>query len=210
MTEKKRILIAGAGGHARVVLRLLALRGEYSVAGAVDPDPRADLGVEILGGDDALPDLAGSIPFAAVGLGCVKDTAPRRRLRETLENLGFRLPALIHPDASVDETAVLGDGVQVMAGTVVNPFARIGKGVVVNTGAVVEHDVEIGDDAFVGPGACVGGAARIGAEAFVGLGASVLQGVRIGAKAVVGAGAVVISDVEAGALVVGVPAKPVA
>ena len=208
----KTLLLAGAGGHAKVVADAARLSG-WRVVGAVDPNPSgagAKLsGLKILGADADLPRLrrAGT-KAAAIGLGSVRDTGPRRRVRLALTAAGFELPAIVHPSAVVAASAELGAGAQVLARAVLNPGARVGAGAVVNTGAIVEHDATLGDDAFVGPGAVIGGQAVIGDGAFIGLGARILQGVKIGAAAVVGIGAVVLRDVPPGIVVAGVPAKP--
>jgi len=211
--RKKKILLAGAGGHAKVVADLLEQTGLWDFVGAVDRSPRGraalDSGLKILGGDEALAGLlASGVRCAAIAIGSIRDTGPRAAMRRRLERLGFALPALVHPSAVVSKKAVLGPGAQVMAGVVINAGAVIGAGAVVNTGAIIEHDCLLGADSFVGPGAVLGGGVEIGAGAFIGLGARVLQGMKIGEQAVVGAGAVVVADAAARTLVVGVPARP--
>lgn len=208
----KRIVLAGAGGHAKVVADLAELNG-FEVVGATDPSPRGRAarasGLRILGRDARLRGLRTRGIQAAVGVGSIKDTSVRRKVRLSIEKAGLRMPALVHPSAVVASSARLGAGCQVMANAAVNPGTSFGKNCVVNTGAVVEHDCRVGADAFIGPGARIGGDVRVGAGAFVGMGSVVLQCVRIGARAVVGAGAVVVRDVPAGAVVVGAPARPV-
>jgi UDP-perosamine 4-acetyltransferase len=208
----KKIVVVGAGGHAKVLADLIDADGRFRVAGATDSNPHGDAaklsGLKILGTDKVLPRLKSEgVRRAAVGVGASPHTAPRAALRRELLRLGFKLPALVHPRAIVSPLAELGDGAQVMAGAIVNAGARLGAGSVVNTGAIVEHDCAIGADAFVAPGAVLGGQVRLGAGAFVGLGAVVNPGLKIGTRAIVGSGAVVVKDVRAGATVVGVPAR---
>lgn len=210
--RRPRLVLAGAGGHAKVLADLIAVCGRFALAGAVDSAPRGAAaracGQRMLGTDADLPALlAGGIRYAAVGLGASPDTSGRARLRRVLAGLGFRLPVLVHPAAVVSCSARLEEGAQVMAGAVVNAGARVGAGAVLNTGAVIEHDCDLGADSFVAPGAVLGGAVVLGEGAFVGLGACVNPGVRIGSRAIVGAGAAVIGDVPRGATVVGVPAR---
>lgn len=194
MTTTKKIVLLGAGGHARVVADLIGLLPGCAVAATLSA-----------GRDSELPGLLKKgVRAAAVGVG---DTAARARLRRMLLDLGFTLPPLVHPRAVVASSARLGPGAQVMAGAVVNAGARIGAGVVVNTGAVIEHDCVLGDDCFIGPRAALGGTVTVGEGAFIGLGACVLPGLRVGKRALVGAGAVVARDVRAGARAWGVPAK---
>ena len=209
--QAEMLVIAGAGGHAKVVAEITTAMG-LTLAGATDAAPRSQAarasGLPILGTDSELPKLfARGITSAAVGIGTVKDTRPRDALFAKLKRLGFRLPPLIHPSAIVAVSARLGEGCQVMPGCIVNPDARLGPNAVVNTGALVEHDCIIGRSAFLAPGVCLGGGVHIGAGAFIGMGAIILQTVRIGPYAVVGAGAVVLKDVPAGRTALGLPAK---
>ncbi len=211
MPAKPKLVLVGAGGHGRVVAEIVRLAGKFDLVGAIDPDPKAatTAGLKWLGKDDALEKLRNAgVWRAAVGVGSIGDSRARAGLRKRLLALGFELPSLVHPSATVSRAVSLGDACQVMAGALMNPGTRVEAGVVINTGAVVEHDCRLGQDSFVGPSAVLGGDVRLEEAAFVGIGATVLQGITIGAKAVVGAGAVVVRDVPAGVTVVGVPASP--
>ena len=208
MTAKNLIVIAGAGGHAKVVADIITRTGRFKLSGATDRRPdAAPCGLKMLGTDSILPALLSSgTAHAAVGLGASRDTKPRGALFSRLKALGFQLPPLIHPGATVAESAELGEGCQVMAAAVVNPGVKAAANCVINTGAVVEHDCVLEEDSFICPGAVLGGGVFVGAGAFIGLGAVVLPRVRIGSGAVIGAGAVVLKDVPAGKTAVGIPA----
>jgi UDP-N-acetylbacillosamine N-acetyltransferase len=83
----------------------------------------------------------------------------------------------------------------------------VGEGVIVNSGAVVEHDVEVGEYAHVAPNATMGGGSSLGAFSHLGIGASVLPRVHIGDRTVVGAGAVVVKNLPDEVVAIGVPAR---
>lgn len=57
--------------------------------------------------------------------------------------------------AIVDETAILGEGVQIEAGAIIGARAEIGAGTIVRPGAVIEPGVVIGRDGYIGAGATV-------------------------------------------------------
>jgi UDP-perosamine 4-acetyltransferase len=205
----RRVLLIGAGGHARVCVEVLR-EADLDVVGALDRDGAGDdvLGVPVVGRD---ADLASRAADLGVDRVCVAigDNAARRTWSERAGAAGLSLLTAVAASAVVSPTARLGPGAQILPGAVVNAVARIGRGVIVNTNASVDHDVVVGDFAHVAPGAVIGGDVRIGASVLVGLGARVAPGLRIGDGAIVGAGAVVVRDVPPGVTVVGVPAGEV-
>jgi len=207
-----RLVVVGAGGHAKVVLDNLRARGGFEIVGVLDRDSalwnmRVG-GAPVLGGDEQLPRLlADGVRHAVVGVGGVGDNRPRQRLFEMLQRQGFELVAAVHPAACIAPSTVLGRGVAVMPGAIINAAAQVGDNAMLNTACVVEHDCRIGDHAHIAPAAVLAGGVRVGAGAHVGLGARIVQGMAIGARAIVGAGAVVLRDVPERAVVVGVPAR---
>jgi UDP-perosamine 4-acetyltransferase len=201
----------GAGTHAKSVLEALRSSNRYDVIAIVDDDP-AKAGDEIFGTRIApsseLPELRELAAQAFVGVGGIGDSGPRRAAFERLLAAGFELPAILHASAVISPWATLRDGVQALAGAIVNAGAEVGEDAIVNTGAIVEHDCRIGAHAHLAPGARLAGLSTVGEGAHVGIGAVVIEGVQIGAGALVGAGAAVIADVPDGARVAGVPARP--
>jgi len=207
-----KVIGIGAGGHAKVVMEILALLPGHEVAGLLDADQRLwgteVLGVEVLGADDRLPELRrDGVTHAFIGLGGVGATGPRRALYETARRHGFEIVRAVHPLSVVSPSAEIGDGPTIMAGAVVNACARLGENVIVNTGAVVEHDCVVGAHVHLATGALLASTVRVGEGAHIGVGASVRQCLSIGADSVVGAGAVVVKDVPPGVIVTGVPAR---
>lgn len=214
MTTADRIVVLGAGGHATVVLDLLALVAPAAVIGLLDVKPALwntqILSIPVLGGDEWLRRLyQDGVRQAVIGVGSTKDLGPRRRLYELARREGFAMFPAIHPTAVVAPSVEMGDGPTIMAGAVVNACARLGANVLVNTGAIVEHECVVSDHAHVATGARLAGRVHIGVGVHVGLSACIREGIRIGDGAVVGAGAVVVADVPPSALVVGVPARVV-
>lgn len=208
-----KVVIVGAGGHARSVLWALRSAREHEVVALTDPDVELHGtsvdGITIAGGDDRLAGLRDEgVRGAVMGVGGVRDNGPRVELFELARKLGFELPCVVHAAAAVSDRSVLGSGTVVLAGALVGPGATVGENVIVNSGAVVEHDAVVGDHAHIASGAVLAGEARVGVRSHVGLGALILQEVEVGPGAVVGAGAVVTSRVAPGSVVVGVPARP--
>lgn len=200
-----RLLILGAGGHARAVADLAAAGG-FAVIGFTDRAP----GPGVLGTDADLPALArdGRIDAAVVGVG---NTALARRaeLFALVQAAGVKAPALIHPRAVIAPSCQVGAGAAVFP-CVLGAGVTVGDNVVVYSGVVAEHDCRVGAHAYLAPGAILSGSVVVEAGAFLGAGAVVLPGVVVGAGAVIGAGAVVTADVPPGVTVMGVPARAAA
>jgi UDP-perosamine 4-acetyltransferase len=202
----RRIVVIGAGGHAKVIIELLRSVG-WEPCGMVAPTHlETDLfGLRVLGGDEILPRLRkDGISTACIALG---DNAKRHDMAIKLLSLNFRLPAAIHPTAFISPSATIAAGVVVMAHAVVGTEASVDELAIINTNAIVEHDNRIGKAAHIAPGCALGGTVKVGALALVGVGSAVRPGIAIGERAIVGAGSAVVSDVPAGAVAAGVPAK---
>ena len=206
---KEKVLIWGAGGHAKVVEDILRLTG-FEVAGFIDevnPSRRGEsfCGATVLGGAGALEELpAQNVRKAIVAFG---DNARRVARGNQLESAGFELVVAIHPSAVIAGDVRMGAGSVIMAGSVINSHTAIGRHVIVNTRAGIDHDCDIAEGAHVGPGANIAGDVRIGRCAWIGIGATVIDHQQIGAGSVVGAGAVVLKNVPENVIVVGVPAR---
>jgi sugar O-acyltransferase (sialic acid O-acetyltransferase NeuD family) len=202
------IIVVGGSGHAKVLVSTLLLE-HRAVLGFVDPDLSLPplLGVPRLGDDNEVFRHAPDRIRLVNGVGSGRSTELRKSVYARFREKQYLFEAVIHPSASIAPDVHAGEGLQVMAGAIVQTGVRLGENVIVNTGAIVDHDCVIGDHAHVAPGATLSGCVHLDDGVHVGTGASVIQGIRVGTGSTVGAGAVVLHDVPAGTTVVGVPAK---
>lgn len=205
------MIVIGGGGHAKVLVSTLLLQ-HRNVLGFVDLKPSLPplLGIAHLGDDGVVflhpPDQVRLVN----GVGSIDSTVLHETVYENFRERQYVFDTVIHPSAFIAADVQIEDGVQVMAGAVVQPGTRLGANVIINTGACVDHDSSIDAHAHIAPGVTLSGNVHIGKGAHIGTGASIIQGVEVGASSIVGAGAVVIGDVPAGATVVGIPARSVA
>jgi sugar O-acyltransferase (sialic acid O-acetyltransferase NeuD family) len=203
------LILVGSGGHARVLLSTLLLLGRR-LLGFVAPDPtRAELlGIPYLGDDDAIS-YDPSQALLVNGVGSAASVANRLRVYESFRRRGYRFASVIHPGAIIALETELADGVQIMAGAILQTGCVVEENCIINTGARVDHDCVIRAHAHVAPGAVLSGDVHVGSRSHVGAGATVIQGVHIGSDTIVGAGAVVLADVPDSCTVVGIPARPI-
>lgn len=162
-----RIVILGNGGHARVVESVLR-------AGWYGP------GVEyVRTTTDEVP------PWDKVAIG-IGDIDMREDLFEK------------YPDAInvLDKTALIrgelvGNGIQVMAGAIIQVGTRVYENTLINTGAKIDHDCTINSDCHIAPGAILCGGVVVLPWSFIGAGAVIAEGVTICANSFIPAGSVV-------------------
>ena len=204
------LVLVGFGGHAGVVLDAIRLLGRQ-VVGFTEKHACRAAGipgeVRYLGCDDVLAEMDPSSVELVLGMGSIGDCTARSQVFGRLAGLGFKFASVIHPRACIAATVAAGDGLQAMAGSVVQHGCRIGVNVIVNTGAIIDHGSSVGDHVHVAPGATVCGDVCLGSGCHVGAGATVIQGIEVGEGAIVGAGAVVVRDVPPRTVVCGVPAS---
>ena len=173
INNKKPFVLIGGGGHAKVILDMLALHNVVPTMYVDDADkPWLNaMGMKRMT-DETLPaDAQCTISFGAITNDML---SVRRKRQKSLQAKGLSFPAIIHPRAIVSSSATIGDGVHINAG------AKIGAGSIINSGAIIEHDVSIGEGCHVAPSATVLGDAVLGDEVFVGSGAVIIQGARVG------------------------------
>ncbi|HEX5220152.1 MAG TPA: acetyltransferase [Verrucomicrobiae bacterium] len=202
----RRILVWGAGGHAKVVIDILRHNG-FDLVGVIDDENPARAG-EFFCGAKVVGVLDGSLTAGTRNIIiAIGDNSVRERKARLAKARGFTLSSAVHPRATIAPDVELGPGTVVMAGAVINPGTLLGENVIINTSASIDHDCVIRDGVHVSPGARIAGSVKVGRLTWVGIGATIIDKIRIGENALIGAGAVVVRDVKSGVVVAGVPAR---
>lgn len=197
----KSIVIVGASGHGKVIADVAKCVG-YEKIIFLDDGRTGKVGNYEIAGDTSLIDSFDADFFVAIGSGPV-----RRRITQQIEEKGKNIPILIHPSATVAESAKIGYGSAVMAGAVINPDAIISKGAIINTGSSVDHDCFIGEYNHIAVGSHIAGAVVTGENVWIGAGATVSNNIKICSNVLLGAGAVAVKDIDEAGTYVGVPAR---
>ena len=133
----------------------------------------------------------------------------RRKLFESFKAKGYFFASVQHPSAIVSKGAFLLEGVQIMAGAILQIGCTVGDNSIINTKASVDHDTVIGSHVHIAPGVTLCGNVRIENCVHIGSGATIIQNIQICQDSTVGAGSLVIRNISANSLVFGVPAKEV-
>jgi UDP-perosamine 4-acetyltransferase len=202
------VIIIGGGRHAKVLIDLLKQQS-VSIIGIADPNMTGYtvLGVPIIGDDQVIFGFAADQIELVNGVGSTEDLGKRITVFEFFKSSGYHFATLIHPATVIGMQVEIGEGVQIMAGAIVQTSSRIGDNTMINTKVAVDHDCTIGPHVHLAPGVTLSGGVMVGEGTHIGTGATVIQNIRIGKNSIVGAGAVIIKDVPDNAVVVGVPGK---
>ncbi len=196
-----RLLIVGAGGHAKVVIDAAEAAG-HEIAAVIGTATDAP---ELLG-HRVVPDAGG---VRADGfIIAIGDNRTRAMYFAESEATGLAPASVIHPSAIIGSDVLVGSGTFIAAGVVINTGSRIGPDTILNTGCTVDHDCAIGAHAHIGPQAALCGAVTLGEGVLLGVGSCASPEASVGDWSVVGAGAAVVGELPANAVCVGVPARP--
>lgn len=142
------LLILGKGGYGMVVKEAAEAMGVFEKIEFLDDNMQS-------GALAPLADYAkftGEFSHAYAAFG--KNNF-RMQWLERLADCGYTLPIIIHPRAYVSPSAILGNGVCVLANAAVEAFAQIKAGSIINVGAIADHNCVINQCVHVAPGAVV-------------------------------------------------------
>ena len=199
--DPTQVIIYGGGGLSKMIIEHVRVTGAYQIAGIIDDQlpPGTDvIGCRVLGGVEKLAELyQQGIHTAFNSVGGIGNFRVRLKVFQTLSEAGFVCPVLVHPTAHIDPTAVLEQGVLVLAQSYVSGNARVGMGSLINNSVVVSHDNMLGICTNLSPGAMLAGDVVLEDFVQVGMNATINIGVRVGTRALIGNGATVKADVPA-------------
>ena len=190
----------GTGGHARVVFNALKCSGR-EVLGFVTPD--IDKGVDfcgkkILGNDSAISQYTQDEIELANGIGSLPGKNIRCSVATKMRERGYSFTTVIHPSAIIAIDVNLNEGVQLMAGGVIQSGVAIEKDSIINTGTVIDHDCKVANNCHLAPGVVCSGGVEIGQNTHLGTGTIVTEYILIGKNSIIAAGSVVYKDIPDG------------
>lgn len=210
--NKRPIIILGAGGHAKVLIDTLQNQAA-NLLGITDPGPnkfgQVIFGVPVIGNDDSIFKYNNKSIYLVNGIGMIDNSDRRRQIFKYFNRCGYNFASVVHDSAVISPNTEFFEGVQIMAGAIIQAGSTIGINSIINSRANIDHDTIIGAHVHIAPGVTISGGVRIDDGTLIGAGATIKQEIKIGSNCIVAAGAVVIRDVPAGTTVMGVPARVV-
>lgn len=132
MSEKKKLLIIGAGQYGKLVREIAAMTEQYDRIDFIDDN--SDIAVGKVEEIDKYKDEYG---FAIVAIG---NPDIKEKMTDKLLDCGYVIETIIHPKAYVSPSSNIGIGCVIEANVVINTESVIHDGVFVSAGAVINHN----------------------------------------------------------------------
>lgn len=203
---RKKVVIIGAGGHAKVIADIIEKSGD-EIVGFLDDNK--EIGTTIINEYKVIGDLNNRFTMAVTkeNLEFIIAIGDNKKREEISHSPNLKFYTAIHPSAQIGLDVEIQEGTVIMANACINSSAKIGKHCIINTGAIIEHDNIIEDFVHVSPNVALGGTVKIGKSTHVGIGSTIKNNITICENCKIGAGAVVVKDIEKEGTYIGVPAK---
>jgi sugar O-acyltransferase (sialic acid O-acetyltransferase NeuD family) len=201
------LLILGAGGHGRVVADTAMTTGLWNKISFLDdkfPILKIVNDIPVTGTFNDYQKFINEYDYAFVALG---ENKKRMYLLDMLENIGYKIPNIIHPNAIISRNTKIANGVFIMAGVILNTGVNIERGVLINTSATVDHDSQLEKGAHIAPGVHICGTVVIGSFTYIYSGSVISNNITIGNNCIVAAGSVVLNNLLSNCMAAGIPAK---
>lgn len=204
-TEVKRLIIAGAGGHGKVLADIADKMEIYKYIAFLDDNEsiKSVMGYPVIGTMD-FSDFQKETDEIIVAVG---NCHIRKKLQTKYESIGIKIATLIHPTAIIGSNVIIDSGTVIMAGVVINCDASIGKGNIINTCASVDHECMIEEFVHISVGTHLCGNVHVGKECWIGAGSVISNNISVCSECMIGAGAVVVKNIEKSGTYVGVPVR---
>lgn len=145
------LLILGAGGQGQVVKETAQSMYIFEKIDFLDDDPNKTTAIDSC---EHYQKYVDEYPIAFVSFG---KNDLRAMWIEKLEKAGFILPKIVHREASVSPSAIIGSASIIEAKANVSANVIIGKGCFVSSGAIIDHDAVLNDCCHIDCGAMVKG-----------------------------------------------------
>ena len=203
---RKKVVIIGAGGHAKVIADIIEKSGD-EIVGFLDDNK--EIGSTIINEYKVIGDLNNRFTMAVTkeNLEFIIAIGDNKKREEISHSPNLKFYTAIHPSAQIGLDVEIQEGTVIMANACINSSAKIGKHCIINTGAIIEHDNIIEDFVHISPNVALGGTVKIGESTHVGIGSIVKNNITICKNCTIGAGAVVVKNIIEEGTYVGVPAR---
>jgi len=202
--------IYGAGGLGREVFEVASTvnRQNSRWSDIIFIDDGADINdlrkVPIYNFKDTLIKFSKETLEVCVAVG---EPSIRQVLFEKLVAEGIKPATVIHPEISIPDSTIIGEGTIICKFVSITCDIRIGNNVYIHPMACIGHDSVIGDSSVISSFVDVAGDCTIGKKVFLAIGVVMKQGISVGNNSIVGMASVIHRDIPESVIAMGNPAR---
>ncbi len=159
----KKVIIIGAGGHAKVIADIVIKSGDKLFGYIDDKVPKGTnvLGYEVIGKIEDAEKVRNDDIYFAIGIG---DNKIRK---EIYIKYKVNYYTAVHPTAVIAMDVTIDEGTTIAANSVIGVSSKIGKCCIINTGSIIEHDNIIEDFVHIKAGTIVESKTTIQADSYI-------------------------------------------
>jgi sugar O-acyltransferase (sialic acid O-acetyltransferase NeuD family) len=151
---KKKLLIIGAGGHAKVVAETVLLQSEYTIVGFVDDS--IALGTTIINNYSVVSDIINidNIIFDEFVVAIGNNTI-RKNIFESLKNR-HKAATIFHKNAVISSFSKISAGTVILACAIISFGVEIGENCIINAMTLIDHESTIAANCHIAQGVIIG------------------------------------------------------
>lgn len=181
----KKIILIGAGGHARSCKDVIESSRIFKVQLMVDKKSSNFNEIKIIPEKDFLDNYDLKKKNLLISVGQLKDGNKRKKLYNFYKNKGCNFPVIKSKNCYISKKSKIDEGTIIMHKVVINANSIIGKNCIINTGVIIEHDVKISNNVHIAPGSIILGGCNIKENTFIGSGVVIKQNTTIGKNSII-------------------------
>lgn len=175
MIKKKKLnFVVGSGGHAKVVYDSL-IRNKIKVNGVISLDNKIDSFFKCKIINEKLIFKKKVKGNFFLGIANNANMLSRLKIIKKYLKANYNFKKLLDRESIITTECKIGQGTQILKGSIIGPDVSIGNNCIVNTKCVIEHDVIIGNNCHIAPGSIILGGAKIGDNVFIGANSVIIQ-----------------------------------
>jgi sugar O-acyltransferase (sialic acid O-acetyltransferase NeuD family) len=185
----KKIIIIGAGGHAKSCIDVIERSKKFKIIGLYAT--KKELGNKLFRYNvigctlEDLRKIRKKTKYAFIAIGQIKSSNIRRKYYKKLKKMQFEFPSVISPLSYVSKHSRIGIGSIVMHGVKINAASKIGNFCIINSNALIEHDNIINNFSHISTSVILNGGVEVGSDTFIGSRSTIANGVKIGDKCII-------------------------
>jgi len=171
----EKIILIGAGGHARSCMDVINSQSFFNVSLMVGKNEKNFKEIKTVSELEFLKNFKFKKKNLLISIGQLKNGQVRKKIFNFYKSKGCNFPVIKSKTCYISTGSNVDEGTIIMHKALINSNVNIGKNCIINTGAIIEHDVTIGNNVHIAPGAIILGGCTIKENSFIGSGAIIKQ-----------------------------------